>query len=328
MIEEEGNYNVKILFGSSFDKIKDERIKEYRSKWHQNPMKHIVERVPVHLDIESTSICNLRCPFCATTHEKYSHGYISTELFSRVIDEACSKGVYSIKLNFRGEPLLHPKIAELVSYAKKQGIADVFFNTNATLLTMDIARRLIDTGLDRLIVSFEGYSKDVYEKNRVGARFENVVSNIRNFITLRRKLGSDWPVLRLQTVNIYGQELCLEKYKEFWQDYADEITCIDLRDETADHTKLSELTWECPYLYTRLCITWDGNVYTCPFMNHTIDKYKWRGFGNIKDSSIEEIWNSDYITKLREKHLEGLSHTVEPCKYCSYRATQVLKSFK
>lgn len=322
---ERENPNLKILAGNSFENVINEKIKEYRLKWRENPIEHIVGRFPIHLDIESTSVCNLKCPFCATTHERYSAGYMSMELFKRIIDEGSEKGLYSVKLNFRGEPLLHPKISRFVSYAKKKGIVDVFFNTNATLLTDEAAKGLIDSGLDRLIVSFEGYSKELYEKNRVGAKFEHVVSNIHNFFNLRRRFNSTKPLLRLQTVDITTEKSYLERYREFWRDYADEITCIDLRDEVRDYTKLIGKKWECPYLWRRLCITWDGEVYTCPFINRAIKKYNWWGFGSVKDISIQEIWNSKTMKKMRQAHIKGLSHSIEPCKYCSYRGTELLK---
>lgn len=325
MSVEKENPNIKVLTGDSFIKISDKKVKEYRVKWKMNPVKHIVDRFPIHLDIESTSICNLKCPFCAGTYEKYSYGHIEMDLYKKIVDEGSEKGLYSIKLNFRGEPLLHPEIAELVSYAKQKGIVDVFFNTNATLLTERTARKLIDAGLDRLIVSIEGYTKEIYEKNRVGGKFEKVVSNIRNFVELRQKLNSRTPILRLQTVNIEADEGYLKKYEEFWRGFADEITCIDLRDERRDYSGLNGGNWECPYPWRRLCITWDGNIYTCPFVNHAGDKYQWKGFGKIGETSLEEVWNCKDIMKIREVHRKGLSHTIEPCKFCSYRGTELSK---
>src|SRR3989338_3581958 len=91
------NTNIKMLTRSFFDTATDERIKEYRLKWRENPEKFIVENFPIHLDIESTSICNLRCPFCATAHEDYPRGFIAFELYKKIIDEGKGSGLYSIK---------------------------------------------------------------------------------------------------------------------------------------------------------------------------------------------------------------------------------------
>ena len=322
------NTNLKIISGSSFDKLKGEKIKDYRKKWRENPAKHIVERFPIHLDVETTSLCNLKCAFCATPMQKYKAGHMSKELYKKIIDEGSEKGLSSIKLNFRGEPLLHPDIAEMVAYAKEKGVIDVFFNSNATLLDTKAAESLIESGLDRLIVSFEGYTKDLYEKNRVGAKFEDVVANVKNFVNLKRKLKKDTPILRLQTVDISGEESYLKRYKDFWKDYADEITCIDLRDEAADYSGIKSEGWECPYPWTRLCVTWNGEILTCPFMNRALEKYDWKGFGNIRNIELESVWTGETMKKIREFHEKGISEETEPCKHCSYRGTELLKRKK
>lgn len=325
---EDENPNIKILTSSSFDTAQDKRIKAYRLKWRENPTKFLVEDFPIHLDIELTSICNLRCPFCATSHEDYPSGFMSFELYKKIIAEAAAKGLYSVKLNFRGEPLLHPGIAHFISYAKKKGIVDVFFNTNATRLTNKISKLLIDSGLDRLIISFEGYTKAIYERNRVGARFEEVVSNVKNLVRLKRDMNSKKPVIRLQTVELSDDAQYLAAYEEFWKGYADEITCIDLRDEAFDYTSFESELWSCQYPWRRLCVTWDGEIYTCPFVNRSPKRYGWHGFGNVKDVTIQEVWNGEAMTKLRQVHRMSLSHTIEPCKYCSYRGTELLKRMK
>lgn len=317
--------NVRVLTDDVFATDRDERLLEYRRKWRDNPVLHVVDRFPIHLDVESTSICNLKCPFCAGTHERYDYGYMDFELFRAIIDEGSRKGLCSIKLNFRGEPLMHPHIAEMVDYAKRNGIIDVFFNTNATFLTEEIGEKLIRAGLDRLIVSFEGVTPEVYEKNRVGARFDVVVENIRNFVRLKQRLGSRSPLLRLQTVAIDETSEYIKQYKEFWGEWADEITCIDLRDEQKDYSAVSGASWECPYPWRRLCITWDGVILTCPFVNRSLDAYSWQGFGKIGETTIEEAWCGTAMEELRKSHCSSRSHEVEPCRYCSYRGTELAK---
>jgi len=326
--KEASNPNIRMLSGDYFAGQKDKRIKEYRKKWEDNPRRHEAGIFPVHLDIESTSICNLKCPFCATAHSNYSPGYMTMDVYRRILDEACLNGLYSVKLNFRGEPLLNPELGNFVSYAKEKGIVDVFFNTNATLLTEDASRVLITSGLDRLIVSFEGYTKDVYERHRVGADFDKVVLNIRNFVKIKNRYRSRKVILRLQTVDVKDEDFSLEGYKAFWKDIADEITCIDLRDEISDHSLIQDSKWACPYLWRRLCVTWNGDILTCPFMNKEIEMYKWKGFGNIAERSIKDVWNCSDMIKLRDTHLMGRSHTVEPCKWCSYRSEEIMKGIR
>ena len=151
------------------------------------------------------------------------------------------------------------------------------------------------------------------------------MSNVRCFSLLRKKLRSETPALRLQTVAISTENDYLDKYKEFWQEYADEITGIDMRDEATEYSDMESRGWECPYPWRRLCITWDGHVLTCPFMNKSDDKYDWKGLGTLNNRSIEEIWNGKEMQKIRESHCNGLSHKIDPCRYCSYRGTELSK---
>ena len=84
--------------------------------------------------------------------------------YKKIIDTAVKFDVPSIKLNWRGEPLLNPKLEEFISYAKKNGILEVSINTNATTLTEKRAERLIDAGLDQIIYSFDGGTKKLMKK--------------------------------------------------------------------------------------------------------------------------------------------------------------------
>ena len=108
--------------------------------------------------------------------------------------------MYGVKFNIRGEPLLHPEICDFVKYAKDKGLIDVYFNTNAMLLDGNMAKKLIDAGLDRLSISFEGYTRDVYEKYRLGSKFDTVLQNIDSMMELKQKFGVAHPKIRVQTV--------------------------------------------------------------------------------------------------------------------------------
>src|SRR2546428_2776903 len=123
---------------SVFDaKLTDAAFAEYRRQWFEAPANFVVRDFPLNLDIETTGVCNLLCPFCSTTFKQWgpdAPGYMKMDLYKRIIDEGAANGLYAIKLSFRGEPMLHPHLVEMVAYAKAKGILDVTFNTNATLL--------------------------------------------------------------------------------------------------------------------------------------------------------------------------------------------------
>ncbi len=299
----------------------DERFVEYRRRWEENPETLTVGGFPVHLDIETTSVCNLRCPFCKTTYSRtdINNGFMAWETFKKIMDEAGDNGLYACKFNFRGEPLLHKELCRFIKYAKDKGLIDVFFNTNGTLLTHDKARALIESGLDRLTVSFEGFEKELYEKNRVGAKFEDVVKNVEGLRDLKRQLGATTPKVRVQAVLIPELRGRLPEFTAFWKDKVDQVSYNEMLDNVPNTIKPAKSPWLCPFPYQRLMIMWDGTITAC-----YNDHYGKLAVGNVHEVSIKESWQS-LMEPLRRLHKEGLSHEAQACAECPMRMNEIKK---
>lgn len=310
-----------------FDIRQDERFREYRQHWHEYPTNFIVGNFPIHLDIESTNACNLRCPFCAVTFKNwgpYRRGYMDLSLFKRIIDEGVENGLCSVKFSLRGEPMLHPKLCEMVRYAKEKGVIDIYFNTNATLLNERKINQLIDAGLDRISVSFEGITREIYESYRVGASYEEVLSNVKKLRLTRDKRGLSYPQIRVQTVLLPELREGSPQYVEFWQSIADEVAYLDARHETPgdDHRGLVA-NWACPFLWQRMAVLWDGTLLPC--LMHGISDFSLMSLGNVKEVSIKEMWLSEKLSQYRELHKSAQAHKLEACDRCSYRAMELEK---
>ncbi len=297
----------------------DEKFKEYRKKWRDWPKTFKIGEFPLFLDIEVTNFCNLNCPFCATTmaKNKYSKGFITNIHVKKIIDEGAEHGLYGVKFNIRGEPLLHPLIDSFICYAKKKGMIDVYFNTNAMLLSDSMCYKLIDAGLDRISISFEGYTKDFYEINRVGANFEKVIENIQNLKKIKKKLNVKHPRIRIQTIKL--PEIDLERYKNFWEDVVDEVAYLDYKDMGVKNKgKIS--SWKCHELWQRMAVLWNGDIYPCNHDDNLLMK-----LGNIEDTFITDVWNSSYVSHIRNMHRSGKSHFIEACDGCYLRNSEILK---
>ncbi len=319
MIEVDANFHT--IGGRSVVDREDARYREYRRKWREWPESFQVGEFPLHLDLETNSLCNLRCPFCATTHNRYRPGFISEATWKKVLDEGGRNGLYSLKFTFRGEPLLHPDLPRMVKYAKDAGILDVYFNTNAVRLTEPAVRALIEAGLDRVSISFEGFEKPVYEKYRVGARFEQVVGNIETLKRVKEELGSARPLVRVQTVLVPELAGRAEEYASFWACRADEVGCLDMKDEEGnpDHRGIVA-GWACPQLFQRMTITWEGKILPCVH-----DIYEWMNFGTVHDISIGEAWRSDQEEGYRMLHRTGRAHEIPACDRCPLRENEIRK---
>ena len=167
---------------------------EYRDKWEENPKHRVVGAFPIHLDIEATSACNLKCTMCPRTDMIKGGTFWKIQRFDfdtykRLIDEGVQNGLCSVKYNILGEPTLNPRLIDMIQYAKQAGVLDVMFNTNATRLDEKLSRRLIASGLDQLFFSFDSPERGNFNRIRMGADFDTVLTNIKRFMDLRAEMG-------------------------------------------------------------------------------------------------------------------------------------------
>ena len=310
------------IAGEDILSVGDDRFRTYRRLWDENPQNLNPGSFPLHLDIEVTSACNLRCPFCATTFSQFKNGFIEWKMVKKILDEAGDNGLYACKFNFRGEPLLHKELGRFISYAKKKGIIDVFFNTNAVLLTEEKSKMLIDSGLDRLTVSFEGFNKSLYERNRVGAKFEEVVANVERLRDLRDKECSTKPKIRIQAVLVPELKDQLNEFVSFWKDRVDQVSYNDMEpsvDTIHKGIQCVKSSWICPFPYQRMTIMWDGMITACKN-----DYFGKLSLGNIDSTSIQKCWTISLNT-LRKQHKEGRAHEIEACTECPLRMSELIK---
>ncbi|MCK5283639.1 MAG: radical SAM protein, partial [Nanoarchaeota archaeon] len=163
--------------------------------------------LPIRLWIEPTNLCNLKCTMCLNKSLK-KKGYMDFELYKKIIDEA--KGfAFDVNLFHRGESMLHPRIYDMIKYANKNGIYTRLF-TNATLLNEKNSKKILDSGLDFISFSFDGYNKKDYEKIRKGADFGKTLANIINFLKLKKSKRK--PYVMFESIEFSNQP---KKRKEF-----------------------------------------------------------------------------------------------------------------
>lgn len=296
---------------------------EYRKKWYENPQKQIVREFPLHLDIESTRRCNLRCPMCARTiklerGEKLEEGDMDFGLFKKIIDEGATNGLYSIKLNYLGEPLLNKELSKMVEYAKSKGIIDVMFNTNGALLTERVSKELIEAEIDKIFISFDSPFKEKYEKIRVGTTFDRVLANVKNFIKLREKLNSVNPIVGVSMVVMKDNKEDVLDYIKLWKPIVDLIGFGDYvnphgldKEEryTIKHHQRSNFV--CSQLYQRLAVFHNGKIGLC-----CADYDAECSLGNAKNISIKDIWLGEKMRRIRELHNRGKWYEVPVCRKC------------
>jgi radical SAM protein with 4Fe4S-binding SPASM domain len=302
-----------------------EAYKEYRRKWNENPKKYIVGVFPIHLDMESSTRCNLRCFMCFQSYDRPKAAYLDMNVFKRCIDEGVNNGLCSVKLQYRGEPLLDTRTVEMVKYAKDRGVIELMFNTNATLLDEKRARGLVEAGLDKMICSVDGCTREVYENVRIGGSFEAVLKNIRNMQWVKKEMGSKKPIVRVQMVDTPRNHHQIDQYLNFWSEIVDQVAIEDMLDwkaEEEDNTPLEDFA--CAQLWQRLIVLADGDVLPCCRAIRGGNE-KLEVLGNVKEDSLSRIWQSDKLNGLRAMHRSGESHKIKMCRLCGLRKSLIEK---
>jgi MoaA/NifB/PqqE/SkfB family radical SAM enzyme len=284
-----------------------------RIKFRIYPKLLLVPDFPTHVDIEPASACQMRCPMCYTTYmSDEKKGLMSFELFKKVVDQAYDGGAYSVRLSWRGESLLNDQFLEMVSYAKRKGIKEVAFLTNAERLTKNLIERLVDLEVDWISVSADGVGK-VYEEIRAPAKFEETLEKIRYMKEYRDRNGKKKPLMRVQSV-LSALSDNSTAYVSAWRGIVDRINFI--ADEKRDF-EIREMAHDpfyvCPLPWQRITVAHDGKVHQC-----ISDYAGYNIMGDANHQSLREIWHGEKFSALR---VAFVKHTYLPnyeaCRNCS-----------
>ncbi len=303
---------------------------------------------PIALCIESSAKCNLRCAICPRTDLlTRDRGNMDFALYRKIIDEV--NPVFLTLAQF-GEPLLHPGIADMVGYARNKKMV-VRITTNATLLTAELSRSLIDAQLSHLLVSFDSCTKILMEKMRFGTDFEKVVGNIKTLIGLKKSRNSIYPIVGLNMTlnkdNIHEAtdmlKFCLREFgipPTFTKMYtygeagrmANSLNREDERylKEAFDYANALKLNSVCKNLNTIFTDIRDSIAGDRPcFFPYYTASVTWDGkvypcciyfdgqvvFGDLSKESFKKVWNSQGYQKFRQ-HLKEGRDGIPLCKTC------------
>jgi len=290
---------------------------------------------PISVSFEPTTSCNLRCPECPSGMRAFtrSTGMLQIDFFRSVIDEIYQELLYLI-FYFQGEPYLNPSFLEMVQYAHSKGIYTAT-STNAHYLTDANARKTVESGLDRLIISIDGTTQEVYQQYRVGGKLEKVIQGAKNIVKWKRELNSKTPFVFFQFLVVKPNEHQMEDIKKL----AHEIGVNQVRFKTAQvydyehdpHQLIptkekysrykknkngtvqikNSLQNHCWKLWHANVITWDGLVVPCCF-----DKDAIHQIGNLQKQSFKQIWNNEHYKQFRASLISSRKN-IDICANCS-----------
>jgi pyruvate-formate lyase-activating enzyme len=277
---------------------------------------------PDRMYLESTNSCNLQCVMCPNglgllTRTK---GYMDYELFKQIVDEMAPH-VQTTTLHIWGEPLLHPRIYDMIAYCHSRGLHSEI-SSNATLLTEESSRAILEAGLGSIYLCLDGSTAETYEHVRRRADFEQTRANILRFAELKTEHGGG-PRTSVQIINIKPTAAEIEQFRRAWEipgvdrvhvkafdSWGNQVQEIsELRTDVTD-VALPAKRYQCPNLWYHVHIYWDGTLVCCDRDYNALNP-----LGNVQDG-VMKAWNGPEMVELRRKHLEGRLDDVPSCSKC------------
>ena len=226
----------------------------------------------------------------------------------------------------------------MIAYAKGKGLA-IRLSTNLYAMTHDDLERVVDSGLDHIIVSLDGVSEETYVKYRVGGQFQQVFDNLKALIKIKKQRRSSFPVVEWQFLVMRHNEHEIPKVRRLAKKIGADILTLGKigfgetpYDGTFDQRLLDE--WmprhnleyrhqyngeslfdaPCFFLWESVTVNWDGGLAPCCVLDNPRMDY-----GNLLDEPFKDIWNNELYQSSRREfnaRLRGKSCCHTTCLHC------------
>jgi radical SAM protein with 4Fe4S-binding SPASM domain len=297
--------------------------------------------LPSSIIIDPCNVCNLSCQLCPSGRKELPQKLcrMSFVQFKRIIDQI--PGLSRISLFNWGESLLNPEINKMIRYAKEKDIFIAIHSNLSLVKDEQFFQELIGSGLDRLVISLDGASQEIYEKYRAGGDFSLVLKNLRDLVEIKKEMKMDSPKIIWKFIVNKHNKKELPKAKKM----ADEIgvdfewTSFGLGDAMADYSfgeKIADLKKEwlpeeekyihdkykgeyklplnnepCPFLFSQPVIDPSGKVYSCCYLVN-----EQNSFGDLEKENFSEIWNNEDFSSARGLFASNLKKTPRKAVIC------------
>lgn len=315
-----GNYSMdtperEVLFEEYRAKDWEEEYAAYRNNWSEWPNSQYVSEYPLLVDIELSSLCNLKCSMCYTITEEFKKNVNVTrmdwDLYKKIIDEIGGK-VPAIRLSLRGEATLHKKFIEAIRYAKSHGIKEVSTLTHGGKLTPEYFHQMVEAGIDWITISADGLG-EVYESVRKPLKFSDLINKLKEMKAYKSARGLKRPVIKVQGIWPAIEQSGVDEYYKTFSPYVDLVAFNPLIDYLSNDTHIEYIEeFTCPQQYQRLVIGADGLVMKC-----SNDEENREIVGNLNNDSVSEVWHGEKMQLIRKMQLEpkGFLQS-EVCRKC------------
>ena len=309
-----------------------------------------VRHLPTFVSVEPSSVCQLRCPECPVgmrRKESREHRPISSvhsglmpiEVFERVLEQTQSTA-HTMQFYFQGEPLLNKRLPEMIARAHQAGLYTIV-STNAQALDKSMANALVNSGLDRIIVSIDGFSDESYAAYREGGSLQKALEGLQ-FLRDSKAIHHSSIRVELQVLRLRSNEhewgWIQRHYKSLgathlvfktaqFYDYKDGNPLMPTEERYSRYRKTADGTYRlcrphlssssrvspCYRLWSGCVITTQGEVLPCCY-----DKEHGYSFGNIMKDDLRTIFHSQVADDLRCRVLLHPDKLPDMCTNCNH----------
>jgi radical SAM protein with 4Fe4S-binding SPASM domain len=303
-------------------------------QWSKMSKRPVQWGLPMSISVEPTTACNLGCPECPSGLKQFTRptGNLQMTMFEKILEESYSKLMYML-FYFQGEPYIHPQFLDLVQRAVQKGVYTAT-STNAHFLDDKNAKRTVESGLHRLIISIDGTTQDVYEQYRIHGDLEKVIEGTKNIVKWKKELNSQTPHVIFQFLVVRPNEHQLADVQELAtalgvdevryktaqiNDYSNGSPLIPTLDQYSRYIQKKDGSWalknklmnRCWRMWHSCVITWDGRMVPCCF-----DKDASHQVGNLRTQNLKEAWFSESYASFRKSVFISRSE-IDICTNCS-----------
>jgi len=265
---------------------------------------------PTYLSIELTNNCNFSCKHCWRTAKHRPVGSMDVALFEKIVREvSLHRSLREFKLVGSGEPAIHPRFRELMEISARHSMPTVVY-TNGSLLRRFPHREILSWGLDTIVVSVDGIDPDDYGRIRIGGDYASLRKAVMDFYKCRESSRRKSPIIEIRHVIMPDETVSqLLEFRGTWLGTADTVKFNRLEPATDQYEFEDPSRPKCRGIRREMGIWWDGTAPLCPGY--------WRDFlGNVRDSTISELWRHSRLEHMRQCHERRDFADVQVCLKC------------
>lgn len=288
------------------------KIKKYTSDIKKTKRYNIV--------IETTNICNAKCIMCPHTKMQRGMSVMNDEVFNLIVEKLKKDQIDPLAfiLNGFGEPLVDKGLFERIRVLRKEFPRSVLkFYSNLGLANEDIIEGLVNSGLDEVNISFNGYDKKDYE-NTMKIDYQKTLGNLKSLI-LKRNNSKSRLKIRISMTLVSNNDGDERKFIKKWSSQVDSVSINKIHtynssiDDVSGKNKINykKLVYPCKYLWNTLVFGVSGDMFLC-----CLDYEGEYNFGSIKEKNVLEIFYSEAFENIRKKHLNNDIKSMKMCASC------------